>query len=248
MLQELTTPGFLGTRLGHRFIEQVQAHIAPRLLTIAREWGSYPIGFDEMVNLVLIFAVDLDKRRRQKCVDAESPWGYFSLMAGQSLHREWGHRATSLEVLDGFEPASTILGPGEEDPRVLDEVRIPQLARRASDILLCRTPPVFRGDVDGLVEWLAWHPVRRLSYEIQDRQKAAAEFPALAGKPVQLVMNVLVGGRPVRPKTSLFAALQQDPAFRPSQAPTIARALVNYRKSMGVEAARRSAELIEVTR
>ncbi|WP_416445503.1 hypothetical protein AB3K78_01370 [Leucobacter sp. HNU] len=245
MLQELAAPGFLGSRLGHQFVEQVQAYIAPRLVGIAREWGSYPIGFDEMVNLVIIFAVDLDANRRQKCIDASSPWGYFSIIAGKSLYKEWGHRGTSLELLEWYEPVSTILGPGEEDPRVLDEIRIPKLAQRASKLLLCRTPAAFRADVDGLIEWLAWHPVQRLSYEIEDRKQAAAEFPALAGKPIQLVMNVLVGGRPVRPKTSLFAALGQDPDFQVAQAPTIARALMNYRRSMSAEAARLTTRELE---
>lgn len=232
MLASATRPGFFSSPAGLAFIEQVRHYLAPRLVKMSRSWGSYPIEFDEMVNLVLMAAVDLPEWKRHNCVYAESPWAYFSRCAEEWLWKEWGHRGTSLECMTWFNPPSNIVGPGEEDPRVEDERVMAGLARRVSAILLTRTPPHLHADVAALVEWLAWHPIQRLTYESQDRKEAAKEFPGLTSHEIRAVMNIVVGGRPVRERTSLFAMVALDPDFEPSTVPTIARALMHYRKAM----------------
>lgn len=233
-LRSFRTPGFLASPAGSSLLEQLRHFVAPALISLAREDG-YRLEADAAVNVVVLRLLE-DDYQLTRTAGAVRPWGYLVKSATRWVRAESVQGSPSLDEHESWEHHGGVPSAErqtfETHPKVADEIRIAAISAAVSRILETRTPECHRQDVSELVEWLCWNPQTRFSYETQERERIAREFPTVPEALITAVTNAAWGGRARRIQTSLIGAVIQDISFRPSDSPTISRSLVQYRRAM----------------
>lgn len=222
-----TSPRFLRCAGGLAFVRQLELYLAPSMIRQARRvgvGGSW-LHKHDVVNTVLLGLCDQDGRvARHIATASDEPWGYLAKCSVGWVRTLWGTRGISIEselfVEPRTEPAESSLTP------------IQEVAELTHAILLPHTEARLNGQLLPLLLWLAANPPRRLSHEHEDRAAAALRFPYFTPEQIAAVANIAWGSRPRRPETAIMAALLINPDFQPSDSPSHARALVNYRRAM----------------
>ncbi len=218
------SPDFLNTAEGAALIEQIRHRSANMIVWEAREMD-FALEPDDVVNGAILLLTEQDGRISRYIASADGePWGYFYTCLKGWARQQWGHRGSSLEVLEDVVPAG---GKPDDDLTPLEEV-----VRLTFEALSPHTPERLHSELLELLRWLAANPPQRLSYETGDKVAAHRFAPAFSIMQVTAVMNIAWGGRPRQADTSLFGQYLLDDFFRPSESPTHARALTYFKKQM----------------
>lgn len=218
------SPEFLKTAEGAALIEQIRHRTARMIVWEAREMD-FVLEVDDVVNGAILLLTEQDGRISRYIASADGePWGYFYTCLKGWARQQWGHRGSSLELLEDVIPAGS---PEDHDYTPLEEV-----VRLTFETLSPHTPEALHAELLELVRWLAANPPQRLSYETGDKVAAHRFAPSFTIVQVAAVMNIAWGGRPRQADTSLFGQFLLDDFFRPSESPTHARALTYFKKQM----------------
>lgn len=221
------SPQFLRSADGLLFVRQLELHLAPSLISQARRLGidGSWLHKHDVVNSVLLGLCDQDGRvARHISNAAHEPWGYLAKCSAGWVRALWGPRGASLESHEFVAP--------NEEPDCDQLTEIHEVARLTHVMLAPHTEVRLVGQLLTLLHWLANNPPQRLSHELADRAAAALRFTDFTPDQIAAVANIAWGSRPRRRETSIMAALLVNPDFVPSDSPSHARALLNYRRAM----------------
>ncbi|MBL3685658.1 hypothetical protein D3248_01630 [Leucobacter zeae] len=223
---------FLATAAGAAFLEQLDLHIAPKLVGIARdpggEWG-YHLERDDVVHMIIVHLLtsleeNPDKAPVRYAAEAEDPWGYLWTCGRRWILAERGVRGRSLEFAELL-PAPDV-DDADHGLTPLDEV-----VRLTYEQLVPRIPKQYQAEVLSLLGWIAANPPQRLSYEGAEQADAHRYCPGLTLGQVVAVFNIARGGRPRNAETSLMGQYLLDAGFQPSSSPSHMRALIFFKNA-----------------
>lgn len=220
-------PGFLRSVDGRALIQQLEIHLAPSMISMARRVGIRDswIHTDDIVNSVIVGLCEEEGRvARRIAQDALDPWDYLAKCAAGWVRALWGSRGIPIESLESVESS--------EAPEWERLTPIRDVAHRTRALLAPYTEARLREALLPLLLWLAHNPPQRVSHELSDRVAAASQFKEFTPEQIAAVANIAWGSRPRRAETSLMAALLTNPDFLPSDSPSHSRALLNYRRAM----------------
>lgn len=228
------TREFLGSPEGNEFLRQLEQYLAPGVRAAARRLG---LGEDwaqplEIVHTLIVgLCADGGKAATHIAETAIDPWAYLARCSIKWSRELWGSRGISLEQVSESRVEVGLMAQRNPDPddRLTSLARVVELTHRA---LAPHTPLSLGRPLGGLLSWLANNPPQRVSHETADRAAASRAFRQFTPPQLAAVVNVAWGGRPRRRETSLLAAFLVNPDFRPSDSPTHARALLQYRRAM----------------
>lgn len=225
---------FLRSPEGREFLCQLEQYLAPGVRTAARRLG---LGDDwthphEIVHMLIIgLCAEGGKAATHIAETAIDPWAYLARCSIKWARELWGSRGISFEQLS--EPrVETGFMAQQSQPRDNALTSLDQVVALTHRALVPHTPHELSRPLGGLLSWLANNPPQRISYEAADRAAATRAFRQFTPPQLAAVVNIAWGGRPRRRETSLLAAFLMNPEFRPSDSPTHARALLQYRRTM----------------
>ncbi len=228
MLGQLAeSPGFLGSLDGHTFIRQLEMHLVPSMISMARRMGLQGswVHTHDVVNSVIVGLCEQDGRvARRIAHDALDPWDYLATCAAGWVRALWGTRGIPLDSQEFVVPFES----AEES----DLTPIKEVACLTYALLAPHTEVRLRRPLLPLLHWLASNPPQRISHELSDRVFAASRFNDFTHGQIAAAANISWGSRPRRRETSLMAAILINPEFQPADSPSHARALLNYRRAM----------------
>ena len=243
LLRQLAeTRQFLGSPEGREFLGQLEQHLVPGVRAAARRLG---LGDDwaqpqEILHTIIVgLCADGGRVATHIADSAIDPWAYLAKCSITWARELWGSRGMPLDQISEsrVEACLTVQQHQAHNDALTSIDRAVALTYRA---LVPHTPRGLGRPLSELLSWLANNPPQRVSHETADRAAAAQAFQQFSPTQLAAVVNIAWGGRPRRRETSLLAAFLLNPDFRPSNSPTHARALLQYRRVM------RSQQVFEV--
>ncbi len=227
-------PEFLGSPKGNELLSQLEHYLAPGVRAAAHRLG---LGDDwaqphEVLNTLIVgLCSDGGRAAAHIAETAIDPWAYLARCSNKWARELWGSRGISLEQLsEARVEACPVTQPHQTwDDALTSLDQVVALTHRA---LAPHTPHDLSRPLGGLLNWLANNPPQRVSHETADRAAAARAFRQFTPPQLAAVVNIAWGGRPRRRETSLLAAFLMNSEFRPSDSPTHARAVLQYRRTM----------------
>lgn len=233
-LMEISELGaeFLNTGEGAAFLEQLDHHIAPQLVSFSRDGGGdwcYHLERQDVVNMIVVRLLSAHADRPEKsparyAAAADDPWGYLFTCAVRWVREERGVRGIVPETPE-------MLAIPHPDGSPSDLTPLEDVVSLTFEQLRSRTPEEHHAAVYELLGWLAANPPQRLSYEGFEKRDAHRYCPTLTVQQVSAVMHIAWGGRPRRAESSLMGQYLKNPDFRPSDSPSHARALTFFKNA-----------------
>ncbi len=207
---------------------EIRVCIVPKILAEARRMGVSAewLSAEDVLHTAIVRLTEADGRAARYVAAAKGePWWYLERCMRNWAREQWG---TCCAVLDEATTVSVSATESAEGPftpmsTALDHTR---------SVLEPYVAPRLRPYLPAVLRWLALNPPQRRSYEANDLAAGQARFSMFSEREFAAVANAVWGARPRYRETSILAAFLLDEAFRVSDSPSHARAMLRFRRTM----------------